>query len=91
MNTHRERARWLLSVPLDVIARDHATISAICRDAGFRPGVAYVAVELVALTAKRRGGELSAWHDSMVQTVRAMLRQEAGYPSKSWFYRWKFW
>ncbi len=91
--THKERARWLLSAPLDVILRDHRAIAAICKRADFRLGSAYVSVELAALMAVRRGGDVPLWHRNMVATVRCVLRQEAGYPlaSRYWFRRWKFW
>jgi hypothetical protein len=91
--THEERARWLLSAPLDVILRDHRAISEICGRADFRLGVTYVSVELAALMAVRRRGWLPLWHRSMVLVVRAEMRREARYllASKPWFYRWKCW
>lgn len=93
LRTHRERARWLLSVPLGVIQRDHRAISEICKREGFSVGHGYVCAELAALAAVRRRGELPLWHGNTVATLRAVLRREAGYQDakKHWICRWKFW
>ncbi len=91
IDTHSERAKWLLSVPLEVILRDHLALVVICRRAGFRLGEAYVTAELTALSAIRVGGEVRIWHSDMVRTIRAMMREEAGYPRRKLVFKWKFW
>lgn len=88
LHTHKERAKWLLSVSLDVILRDHLALLLFCRSAGFQLGEAYITAEVSALSSVRVSGELRPWHQNSVQTLRAMMRETAGYEARK---RWKFW
>ncbi len=66
--SHGERADWLLTAPLSILARYEMTIRNRLLIAGFREGVDYLEWELARFRARRRDGEMP-WTNEHTRVV----------------------